>query len=379
MYPPKAILMVSLLAVSLLGNGLVAAQDTTRSTRGSLSIRPLDNAAPIIIISEPGQTRGVSIRRRVPSLRIVGKVMDGSPIVSFQIGGVEVALDESGGFDHEVALEIGSNEIRLVAVDDKDNLGTTAVRVDREKDLEIAGRYLALVIGIDSYTGEWPRLNNAARDARTVSALLQEKFGFENVIELYDEDATRENIITSVEGLDDILQPDDNLLIYYSGHGQLDERFGRGYWVPADAETSSTSGLIANTTVQTWIGGLNTRHTLLIADACFSGDVFRSGPTGERLEGTSDYYQRVHDLISRQALTSGGVEPVLDGGKDGHSVFAYYMLKALRETESEYYDASQLFEAIRFPVINNSDQQPLFNVIHDTGDEGGQFVFVNRS
>ena len=82
--------------------------------------------------------------------------------------------------------------------------------------------------------------------------------------------------------------------------------------------------------------------------------------------------------MSRSAITSGGIEPVMDGGREGHSVFAYYLLKALRLNDRKFYDASQLYGAIKIPVINNSEQSPKFEPIKNTGDEGGQFIFIKE-
>ena len=95
-------------------------------------------------------------------------------------------------------------------------------------------------------------------------------------------------------------------------------------------------------------------------------------------ENSEKYYNKVHHLISRKAITSGGLEPVMDGGRDGHSVFAYYLIKSLRNNSSKYYDASQLFHDIKIPVVNNSEQSPRFEPIKNTGDEGGQFIFIKQ-
>ncbi len=84
------------------------------------------------------------------------------------------------------------------------------------------------------------------------------------------------------------------------------------------------------------------------------------------------------DYSSRQAMTSGGIEPVMDGGKNGHSVFAYYLLKSLNENPNKYYDAGQLYNQIKIPVVNNSDQTPKLSPVKDTGDEGGQFIFIKK-
>ena len=103
---------------------------------------------------------------------------------------------------------------------------------------------------------------------------------------------------------------------------------------------------------------------------------FRGKTVSVPFENSERYYSTVHNLISRSAITSGGVEPVMDGGREGHSVFAYYLLKALRSNEADFYDASQLFGQIKIPVINNSNQSPNFQPIKNTGDEGGQFIFL---
>ena len=68
----------------------------------------------------------------------------------------------------------------------------------------------------------------------------------------------------------------------------------------------------------------------------------------------------------------------MDKGKNGHSVFAYYFLKALKNNEQKYFDAGQLFNYLKIPVVNNSYQTPVYNPISNTGDEGGQFVFIKK-
>jgi hypothetical protein len=117
---------------------------------------------------------------------------------------------------------------------------------------------------------------------------------------------------------------------------------------------------------------------LLVADACFSGDIFRGSTVSVPFEESEKYYKEVHGLASRQAMTSGGLEPVMDGGKDGHSIFAYYFLKTLGDNEKKWFDVSELYTKIKIPVINNSDQTPKLAPVKNTGDEGGQFIFIKK-
>ena len=117
---------------------------------------------------------------------------------------------------------------------------------------------------------------------------------------------------------------------------------------------------------------------MLVADACFSGDIFRGSTVSVPFEESEKYYKEVHGLPSRQAMTSGGLEPVMDGGKDGHSIFAYYFLKSLGDNENRYFDVGQIYNKIKIPVINNSDQTPKLAPVKNTGDEGGQFIFIKK-
>ncbi|MBI4648795.1 MAG: caspase family protein [Bacteroidia bacterium] len=239
------------------------------------------------------------------------------------------------------------------------------------------GNYYALIVGIDKYKGEWPALKNAVQDAKAVEQVLKSKYKFDYFRTLYDEQATRESIIKEMEWLVANVKSTDNVFIYYSGHGDFKQALNKGYWVPNDATVmQTTSQYISNSDIQTFLSGISSKHTLLISDACFSGDIFRGNTITVPFENSEKYYHKVNDLSSRQAISSGGIEPVMDGGKDGHSVFAYYLLKTLQNNSFKYFDASQLFDKIKVPIVNNSNQSPNFSPIKNTGDEGGQFIFI---
>lgn len=252
----------------------------------------------------------------------------------------------------------------------------SGLNVALEEQEMIIGNYYALIIGVDTYSGAWAPLDNAVRDAETIRETLDEKYKIDQFKTLYNEEASRENIIKAFEWLMKSARETDNVLIYYSGHGDYVKSLDKGFWVPADATTSSVSNYISNTEIQEYLNAINSKHTLLISDACFSGNIFRGKTVSIPFEDSERYYNTIHNLISRSAITSGGNEPVMDGGRDGHSVFAYYVLKALRSNDKRFFDASQLYGSIKIPVINNSQQSPDFKPINNTGDEGGQFIFI---
>lgn len=287
---------------------------------------------------------------------IHGQVIEGtSSSKKYDIKQVEPNTQYRGDIDPLKGLDVG-DEIRAIEL----------------------GNVYAFIIGIDTYRGSWPALKNAVGDAKAVEATLKEKYKVDYFITMYNEEASRENIISKLEWLVEKVTPDDNVFIFYSGHGEFKESLNKGFWVPADATGKSTSQYISNSIIQTFLGGINSKHTLLVSDACFSGDIFRGNTISIPFEDSQRYYQKVHNLPSRKALTSGGIEPVLDGGRDGHSVFTYYFLKSLNENDGKMLDANQVFEKLKIPVINNSEQTPNFAPVKNTGDEGGQYIFIQK-
>jgi hypothetical protein len=252
------------------------------------------------------------------------------------------------------------------------------LNVAKAKSMQV-GDYYALIIGIDKYQGSWTPLSNAVSDAKAVENVLRTRYKFDHFRTLLDQQATRENIIREMEWLVANVKERDNVFIYYSGHGEYKQALNKGYWVPADAQSTSTSNYISNSDIQTFLAGIRSKHTLLVSDACFSGDIFRGNTVSVPFEDSEKYYTEVHNLVSRQAITSGGVEPVMDGGQEGHSVFTYYFLKTLKANSSKFLDAGQLYNNIKIPVINNSEQSPKLSPIKNTGDEGGQFIFIRKT
>ena len=167
------------------------------------------------------------------------------------------------------------------------------------------------------------------------------------------------------------LTPKDNLLVFYAGHGYWDEKFEQGYWLPSDARKDSKAQWLSNSTIRDFIKGIRTQHTLLIADACFGGGIFRTRRAFRPDRAINELYK----LPSRSAMTSGMMTEVPD-----KSVFMKYLLKRLEDNPEKYLTSEGLFISFKRAVINNSptNQIPKFGEIHNTGDEGGDFIFVRK-
>ena len=306
-----------------------------------------------------------------PKIRVKVKI-DGAAFTNADDIDLSITMNE------KLPVNIGSSE--LIAEDQTLYRGDPLKGLNlstAKKEMEI-GNYYALIVGVDKYSNPWTPLKNAVKDAKAVEAILKQKYKFDKFITLYDEQASRQEIIDKFEWLLANAKDKDNVFIYYSGHGEYKEALNKGYWVPVDSKTNSTSNYISNSDIQTFLAGIKSKHTLLVSDACFSGDIFRGKTEYLPYENSEKYYKKVHGLSSRQAISSGGIEPVMDGGSDGHSIFCYYLLKVLRTNTNKYFDAGQLFSEIKIPIVNNSNQTPNFSPIKNTGDEGGQFIFIKK-
>lgn len=240
------------------------------------------------------------------------------------------------------------------------------------------GRSWFLGIGIDHYQ-HFPNLNNAVKDVKDVLTVLKADYDLEpeNVITLFDEQATRSRIITELDQLKRRLrsankdQLQDKLIIYFSGHGHLDED-GKGFWIPTDASKDSTAFYISNSRIREYIEDLKALHTLLISDACFSGSLFKhSGISSDKA------IEDLEKAVSRWALTSGRrKEPVQDGHPGDNSPFAKSILYVLKQNDRPKLKVSTFIDRVMDLTRQQGRQLPQGYplTIHE-----GQYIFCRRS
>lgn len=208
-----------------------------------------------------------------------------------------------------------------------------------DKDSSVAGiafgSYHALIIGINDYK-YLPTLETAVNDAQAVSRILKNDYGFK-VTTLIN--ASRGEIVEALDEYRETLTADDNLLIYYAGHGWLDEEVDRGYWLPSNAKPNRRTNWVSNATITDTLKSLYAKHVMVIADSCYSGTLTRAAAVGFR---DQNYLRRMAAKQARVALVSGGLEPVADKGSGGNSPFAHALIQALTENTSVI-DGTRLF------------------------------------
>ncbi|RMG88804.1 MAG: caspase family protein, partial [Bacteroidetes bacterium] len=185
------------------------------------------------------------------------------------------------------------------------------------------GKNYLFAIAIDEYA-HCPKLYNPVRDALELKAVLSERYDFEpqNIITLFNEAATESNIIHAFRDLARSISPSDNLVLFFSGHGEFDDVFNEGYWIPVDARRGAWEDYIPNSKIRTILNAIRAHHIFLIADSCFSGSLFMTGKdvAANRLDRDP----------SRWGLTAGRNEIVDDGHPGAHSPFADSLLYHLK-------------------------------------------------
>lgn len=240
------------------------------------------------------------------------------------------------------------------------------------------GAYRALIIGIDDYQDKKiPKLKTAVSDATELSNVLKTKYGFD-VSLLTDRQATKKAIYQKLRDLAANATADESILIYYAGHGEIDRVLNDGWWVPADARAGEAETYLDNTIVQKVMKSMKARHVLLISDSCYSGTLFGESRALPPLIDDR-FYLNLYNEKSRWGMTSGNKTPVSDSGSEGHSIFAYQLIKALNKNDKPYLTTQEIYTRIAPVIANNSEQQPLCSPIRNTGDEGGGFVFVAKA
>lgn len=372
------------------GTGLATAKKQPPSTPSfmntSQSSPVADTTPPIIVINEPAVTRGMRIAQK--KIMVRGTASDDSGVFEVLINGAEATLSADGGFWANVLLAVGENQIRVRARDIKNNVADHTFTIVREGSSAAtpavtgtdaggiglgSGKYYALIIAVEDYQNQSINdLDEPIRDAKVLQRTLTSRYTFDPANVTLLENPSRELIISEFDRLSREITLHDNLLIFYAGHGYWDEKFQQGYWLPSNASRDNRIKWISNSTIVDFIRGIETTHTLLITDACFSGGIFK---TRKAFSDAPPAVTELYKLPSRKAMTSGTLKEVPD-----KSVFVEYLNKRLESNTDKYLSSEQLFTSFRTAVINNSpvNQIPQFGEIRQSGDEGGDFIFIKK-
>jgi CheY-like chemotaxis protein len=252
------------------------------------------------------------------------------------------------------------------------------------------GNYHALLIAVQEYESPTTKdLRYPKKDIKRLENTLKNEYEFDTVRPLIN--PKRQEIVRTLYKLAEELSVENNLLIFYAGHGHRDEKVkaanmkkngepdalkGIGYWVPSNATFDDPSEWLSHSDIRDLISRIDTQHTLLISDACFSGTFLELGERGKLEKLDEENAKRIYNCSSRRVLTSGNAkEKVPD-----NSFFLEFFINCLKNNKEKYLPTRLIHERISKPVNTESGKQQMYGKLPGTGDEeDGEFIFIRKS
>lgn len=192
----------------------------------------------------------------------------------------------------------------------------------------------ALLFATDQYD-HWTDLVNPIDDANSIAQVLKSKYGFQT--EVIENPSLDEVFIKLSEYAQRKFKPQDQLMIFFAGHGYFDESFGEGFVVAKNSleNDKAKTTYISHNRLRGIISNIPSEHIFLAMDVCFGGtfDPVIAGARGMESGETTDAEFLVRKLNerTRKYLTSGGKEYVSDGIPGKHSPFTLKLLQALTD------------------------------------------------
>jgi hypothetical protein len=359
----------------------------TADKRGNYALDSLDIVfdpkadidPPILKILQPQlqEIRGI---KTVPkfsvadsNLQLRGQVYDENNLLGVWVNGQMVDIDAHSEFN----LFLLNDNIDTVVIEAADMFGNLRrerflVTSEDISDIPDSIKYHAFIIAVNDYKDIYlDPLDYPIKDAENLINTLVNDYTFERSSILFLRNPTREMILDSLQKFGRNMGPSDNLLIFYAGHGARRES-SQGYWIPSDGMRDRITNWIPNSDIKDYVRLIKSQHTLVIADACFSGTLTRSlALTGAEAREFGEIYK----FPSRRVMSSGSD----DAKVPDKSLFLEKLIDKLKSNSNKTITGRELLNQVKNSMYYAGDQAPDYQLIKDTGDENiGDFIFIKK-
>ena len=365
---------------------------TTEATSQTFNfyIKSRDKAPPVLFWLNPNsdvtlskeQQFKLKVGIKCPSqVKNVIIKLNGEDLANSRGMGVVSGNTQSGEYDLFI-----DNDLRLIEGDNKVELTVINAFGNQAKEERII-RYMgginnrtdrALLFATDHYDN-WDNLSNPVNDARTIAKELQDTYGFE--VELLEDNNIQDILIKLREYASKVYMEDDQLFIFFAGHGHYDQLLGDGYIVGHDSRSNdpANTSYLSYSVLGRALNNLPAKHVFLTMDVCFGGTFDAKLASADR--GSVEVYAEVSrqefatrrlKYKTRKFLTSGGKEYVPDGRPGMHSPFAKKFIEALR-TNGGQDRILTLSEILN--VVSTINPAPHFGDFGDN-EAGSDFIFM---
>jgi len=268
--------------------------------------------------------------------KITGTFLQGNEKLAFILER-KSALDRSSSSATSV---IARNQPVALSNEQAGTRGQTRLSRDKDEDAHLAeatrkGTDYALLFGCDEYDKGWKKLANPASDVDAVADVLRQVYHFKVQVV---KNPTKEVIKTTLrEYKTRSFSKQDQLLIFFAGHGTYDSEIDRGFLVAKDSDMNDENkgSYLDFDALEKMVDAIPCEHIFLVLDACYGGTALSAvGPRGNEylpkpIAKIETVIQKLETYPTRKILTSGGKEYVGDGVPGHHSPFARNFLAAL--------------------------------------------------
>ena len=235
------------------------------------------------------------------------------------------------------------------------------------------GRRIALLIANNEYqnVAAMPSLKTPRSDVNLLAGILRDRFGYDTKTVF---DATKADIIRNVTTFGRQIREEDQLIVYYAGHGYSFYQSNIAFWLPVDASNTSVDEWISSAEISRLLHRTRAKQVLLVSDSCYSGSF--ADKIDERLVEQDLVRASNHRAVI--AITAGGDEPVEDG--TNNSPFAVALMDVLQTESNNMTPVGDLFPTIKDKVEKISPQTPGFGAVTFAGyDPGSDFILTRTA
>lgn len=237
-----------------------------------------------------------------------------------------------------------------------------------------SGKDYAVFFPVTEYADGWQNLPKTRPELDSIASDLRNLYGFNTIV--YANQSKKQIKDKLAELANRQYGPQDQLLLFFSMHGNFDDEGDAGCLVPFGSKLNDPTfeTWLLHTELRTLVAKIPCLHTLLVLDACYSGTF---GGTKSKPEETdpntdADCQMKMEQALSRKSriyLTSGGKEKV-----PAASAFAqkWRSVLGMRGGEDGILFFSELYARL-------SDLYPVPRTGRFPGDLGGDFIFLPKN
>ncbi len=359
---------------------------TATDTRGNMDTFLLlvpedvreDTTGPEIQILSPDSRTFRGLIRTIESIDVSGIVTDPSGVAGVWVN-AQVAEVTGDNFKATVRLVSEDTWIRVTATDTLDNRSVKEIPLPHPNPPPPpirSGTDYALLFAVNSYA-EWPELRYPLLDATTIQKDLQELYGFEvKLVENPTEEGMREVLFQYAEKA---YTDEDQLFIFFAGHGHFNEIFKEGYLVLQDTKLPkddiTMGSYLSHSEFRNIVDRMSCKHILLALDTCYSGTfderlAMRGEVNNLPEELSNEDVKQKLTYKTRWYLTSGAKEQVPDDSR-----FIRQMLEAFRSNGGR--DNILTIDEVLYYLKKIEDPKPRASEF-GSNEPGSDFLFFAK-